>query len=112
MLPEVGVSWYLVVILPEEMCRMAFARSLSEANGFRFLSWWRPAALAATLAAATGFAGCNTLSSGESAASAAAESNAPLGTGGYKVGLVLPMSATGNAGAVAQAMRNASEMAL
>lgn len=94
---------------------MAFARSLSEARAFRFFSWWRPAALAATLAAAMGFAGCsNTLSSGGlSAASVATpDASSTLGTGGYKVGLVLPMSATGNAGAAAQAMRNASEMAL
>ena len=94
---------------------MAFARSLSEARAFGFFSWWRPAALAATLAAAIGFAGCsNTLSSGglSSASVGMPDASSTLGTGSYKVGLVLPMSATGNAGAAAQAMRNASEMAL
>ncbi|MDO9057741.1 MAG: penicillin-binding protein activator, partial [Bradyrhizobium sp.] len=35
-----------------------------------------------------------------------------VGTGGVKVGLVLPLSASGNAGVAAQSMRNAAEMAL
>jgi branched-chain amino acid transport system substrate-binding protein len=35
-----------------------------------------------------------------------------LGTGAVKVGLILPLSATGNAGTAGQAMRNAAEMAL
>ena len=34
------------------------------------------------------------------------------GTGGVKVGLILPLSAAGNAGLAAQSMRNAAEMAL
>ena len=34
------------------------------------------------------------------------------GTGGVKVGLILPLSASGNAGLAAQSMRNAAEMAL
>jgi hypothetical protein len=34
------------------------------------------------------------------------------GTGQVKVGLILPLSATGNAGVAAQSMKNASEMAL
>jgi branched-chain amino acid transport system substrate-binding protein len=38
---------------------------------------------------------------------------APLGNpGGVRVGLILPLSATGNAGAAAQSMRNAAELAL
>ena len=37
---------------------------------------------------------------------------AAIGTGQVKVGLILPMSASGNAGAVAQSMKNAAEMAL
>ena len=37
---------------------------------------------------------------------------AAIGTGKVKVGLVLPLSATGNAGVAAQSMRNAAEMAL
>jgi branched-chain amino acid transport system substrate-binding protein len=101
---------------------MAFARSLLEADAFRpFLwsrrSWSRPWALVATLAAAMSIAGCsNTINTSDlSAAAAVAPAAAPdaaLGTGGYKVALVLPLSATGNAGAVALAMRNAAEMAL
>ena len=35
-----------------------------------------------------------------------------IGAGAVKVGLILPMSAGGNAGTVAQSMRNAAEMAL
>jgi ABC-type branched-subunit amino acid transport system substrate-binding protein len=34
------------------------------------------------------------------------------GTGGVKVGLILPLSASGNAGLAAQSMRNAADMAL
>src|SRR5262252_8427470 len=41
-----------------------------------------------------------------------AEQPAVAGTGGVKVGLVLPLSAAGNAGLAAQSMRNAAEMAL
>lgn len=41
-----------------------------------------------------------------------AEQPAALGSGQVKVGLVLPLSATGNAGVAAQSMRNAAEMAL
>src|SRR6476469_1671336 len=35
-----------------------------------------------------------------------------VGNGGVKVGLILPLSATGNAGVAAQSMKNAAEMAL
>jgi ABC-type branched-subunit amino acid transport system substrate-binding protein len=35
-----------------------------------------------------------------------------VGTGGVKVGLVLPLSASGNAGVAAQSMRNSAELAL
>lgn len=37
---------------------------------------------------------------------------AAIGTGQIRVGLILPLSATGNAGLAAQSMRNAAEMAL
>jgi branched-chain amino acid transport system substrate-binding protein len=36
----------------------------------------------------------------------------PLGTGKVRVGLILPLSASGNAGLAAQSMKNAAEMAL
>jgi ABC-type branched-subunit amino acid transport system substrate-binding protein len=42
----------------------------------------------------------------------ASEPNPTRGTGDFKVGLVLPLSASGNAGAAGVAMRNAAEMAL
>jgi ABC-type branched-subunit amino acid transport system substrate-binding protein len=71
----------------------------------------------ATLAAAMVFAGCsNTLNTSDlSVAAAAAPAVAPdaaLGTGSYKVALVLPLSAAGNAGGAALTMRNAAEMAV
>ena len=37
---------------------------------------------------------------------------AAVGTGQVKVGLILPLSAAGNAGVAAQSMKNAAEMAL
>jgi branched-chain amino acid transport system substrate-binding protein len=46
------------------------------------------------------------------AATAPAAPAATIGTGQVKVGLILPMSAGGNAGLAGQAMRNAAEMAL
>jgi ABC-type branched-subunit amino acid transport system substrate-binding protein len=44
--------------------------------------------------------------------SAQAPPGATIGTGEVKVGLILPLSAGGNAGVAGQAMRNAAEMAL
>jgi len=95
---------------------MAFAR-LSEAQALRPFSWWRQIAVAMTLAAAMAVAGCtNTLNVGDLSAATAAAPNPSaspsVGTGDFKVGLVLPLSASGNAGAVAQTMRNAAELAL
>jgi ABC-type branched-subunit amino acid transport system substrate-binding protein len=43
---------------------------------------------------------------------APAQAAAAIGTGKVKVGVVLPMSAGGNAGVAAQAMKNAAELAL
>ncbi len=99
---------------------MAFQRGLSEASAVRAHSWWRPIAIAAALVTALGFAGCSgTLNSVDLSRSNAAapgvtasESTPNRGTGDFKVGLILPLSANGNAGAAGQAMRNAAEMAL
>jgi ABC-type branched-subunit amino acid transport system substrate-binding protein len=111
---------------------MAFAPRLSQAEIFRplskgqlsswrllnRLSWRRSAAVAATLAAALGVAACgptlnnSTDLSPTAVAPAAPDANPTPGAGDYKVALVLPFSATGNGGAVAQGMRNAAEMAL
>lgn len=41
-----------------------------------------------------------------------AQQSQAIGTGGTKVGLILPLSASGNAGVAAQSMKNAAEMAL
>jgi ABC-type branched-subunit amino acid transport system substrate-binding protein len=97
---------------------MAFVRSLPGA--FRPLSWWRPAALVAVLWGAVGLSACSvTLNAGDppaatpaAPAAVAQEAKPAPDAGGFKVGLVLPLSATGNAGSVALAMRNAAEMAL
>ena len=43
---------------------------------------------------------------------APAQSNAAIGEGNVKVALILPLSASGNAGVTAQSMRNAAELAL
>jgi branched-chain amino acid transport system substrate-binding protein len=99
---------------------MTFARSLSEVHVIQGPPWRRLIATAAPLVAAMWLAGCSTtlnsgdLSPGSTASSAAVapESVSNLGTGDFKVGLILPLSASGNAGAAGQAMRNGAEMAL
>jgi len=102
--------------LPSPACGGGLGRG-RERVGSR---WWRPAAIAAALVAATCLAGCGgTLNSGDlsrgnaAAPAAMASESAPnRGAGDFKVGLILPLSANGNAGAAGQAMRNAAEMAL
>ena len=102
---------------------MAFARSLWEEVGVLPLSFRRrpgPLSAAAALAAALGCAGCSNVSNllGSRDLSTTAASAAPSQTGSapaagdYRVGLVLPFSASGNAGSVAAAMRKSAEMAL
>jgi ABC-type branched-subunit amino acid transport system substrate-binding protein len=89
-------------------------------------SWRATFISAASLGAATWLAACSgTLNTGDlfpkttappptavAQAAAPTQSAASLGSGGVKVGLILPLSATGNAGTAGQAMRNAAEMAL
>jgi branched-chain amino acid transport system substrate-binding protein len=79
--------------------------------------WGRAAALAlAALLAGCGGGASNLFGSGSPAVDAPAAAPAsvakPLGTGAVKVGLILPLSAGGNAGIAGQSMRNAAEMAL
>src|ERR1700759_5513732 len=54
----------------------------------------------------------NPFSSSPSAPAGPAQQPLTAGTGQVKVGLILPLSATGNAGVAAQSMKNAAEMAL
>jgi branched-chain amino acid transport system substrate-binding protein len=80
-------------------------------------AWKAPAArrsCLAALAAALALAGCSGLSVGDLGASKSppAEPAGSIGEGQVKVGLILPLSATGNAAVAAQSMRNASELAL
>jgi len=82
---------------------------------------WRAAAATAIFGMAICLAGCGgTLNSSDlspnnalpATASAPAQPPPSMGAGSVKVGLILPLSASGNAGAAGQAMRNAAEMAL
>jgi branched-chain amino acid transport system substrate-binding protein len=82
-----------------------------------FAPWGRAAALAlAACLAGCGGGASNLFGSGspavETPATAPPSVAAPLGSGGVKVGLILPLSAGGNAGIAGQSMRNAAEMAL
>jgi branched-chain amino acid transport system substrate-binding protein len=97
---------------------MAFEGILSEARSIRVLLSQQMVVIAARLFAVMWLAGCsNALNSPDlslnNAASSAPTAPAPtLGAGDVKVGLILPLSASGNAGMAGQAMRNAAEMAL
>jgi branched-chain amino acid transport system substrate-binding protein len=119
------ISLIVLVAAWGEIRRMAFACSLLEASAFFWCrrSRWQPAAVVASFVAAMGLAGCSSsaLNSRDLSATLGSPPAAPAtpdatspapGAGDYKVGLVLPFSATGNAGSVALAMRNAAEMAL
>ncbi len=71
--------------------------------------------LAGAVALATLLAGCAGLPGMDMPASSSAPPPPPanaVGTGQIKVGLILPLSAAGNAGLAAQSMRNAAELAL
>jgi branched-chain amino acid transport system substrate-binding protein len=73
------------------------------------------AASAMLLAACSGFPGGDLFSFGGSGTNAPpppAQPSQTVGTGGTKVALILPLSATGNAGLAATSMKNAAEMAL
>jgi branched-chain amino acid transport system substrate-binding protein len=82
------------------------------------LAAWSRRAIA--IAAAAWLVGCSTgafnsndlLPAGQPGAPPAVDPAPSFGNGGTKVGLILPLSAGGNAGAAGQAMRNAAEMAL
>jgi ABC-type branched-subunit amino acid transport system substrate-binding protein len=90
---------------------------------YRVLQAWKaPAArrsCLATLAAALALGGCSGgLSVGDlwpsssSPSTPAQQPTSSIGQGQVKVGLVLPLSGTGNAAVAAQSMRNAAELAL
>ena len=67
------------------------------------------AGVAALVSACSGFPGTDLFNS---APPPAAQPSTAIGTGQIKVGLVLPLSASGNAGLAAQSMKNAADMAL
>ncbi len=82
-------------------------------------AWTAPAARASwlgVLASAVLLAGCSgNFSMGDllpGSKSAPSQQSTSIGSGQVKVGLILPLSGTGNAAVAAQAMRNAAEMAL
>jgi len=68
-------------------------------------------ALLTGCAGVPGLSGVSEVFSGSPSA-AAPQQGAEIGTGAVKVALILPLSAGGNAGTVAQSMKNAAEMAL
>lgn len=71
------------------------------------------AAVGAALGACAGnFSPSDMFSSSPPPQAAAPLLPAAIGTGGVKVGLILPLTASGNAGLAAQSMKNAGEMAL
>jgi branched-chain amino acid transport system substrate-binding protein len=71
-----------------------------------------PAAAGLLLAACTGSLSPSEVFSSVSTPTAQPQAAEPIGAGRVKVGLILPLSAPGNAGVAAQSMRNAAEMAL
>jgi branched-chain amino acid transport system substrate-binding protein len=85
--------------------------------------WHRPVWVAVLLVAISTFlTACAGIGSGPTAEFAGGQAPATnsegsqaagsIGTGQVKIGLILPLSATGNAGLAAQSMRNSAEMAL
>ncbi len=70
---------------------------------------WLAAMLAGSLGACSGG---SFLKDSTPAAQAPQQQSAAIGTGQVKVALILPLSASGNAGLAAQSMRNAAEQAL
>jgi branched-chain amino acid transport system substrate-binding protein len=81
----------------------------------------RKFAISAVSFAAAGLAGCASNNLGGGSGAVLSETPVPvgpaqpagaIGTGQYKVALILPLSAGGNAGLAAQSMKNAAEMAL
>jgi branched-chain amino acid transport system substrate-binding protein len=100
------------------MCPIAQPTLSARPSWRSWRSWcgWRAAsagALAALLAACSGLSGTEDFrSSPPPAAPAAAAETAAIGSGQIKVGLLLPLSAPGNAGLAGQSMRNAAELAL
>jgi branched-chain amino acid transport system substrate-binding protein len=75
---------------------------------------WFVLAATAMLAGCTGAGGPDPFSNAQPTASTQAAGSAAntIGTGPVKVALVLPLTASGNAGTVAQSMRNAAELAM
>src|SRR2546430_10126938 len=69
--------------------------------------WW------AALASIVVLAGCSgNLPNLDSSPGAPSQATSHIGEGKVKAGLILPLSASGNAAVAAQSMRNAAEMAL
>ncbi len=77
------------------------------------LRWLRRIGIVTAAAWLAGCAGIlNTSGDSSSSTPAVAPTDAPTVAGGVKVGLILPLTATGNAGAAGQAMRNSADLAL
>lgn len=81
---------------------------MRRARTFRFAAVIAAAGLAAACANTFDRLG----GGGPASAPTEAPPNASIGTGAVRVGLILPLSAAGNAGVAAQSMKNAAEMAI
>src|SRR5215213_10249016 len=95
-----GRAALLSCVRPKQHTRRAF--------GARIAIW---AGLSLLAAACSGMPGADYFSFGSPPPPPPAQPSA-VGAGQVKVALLLPLSAQGNGAAVAQAMRNAAEMAL
>ncbi len=88
------------------MCAAMQAWKFPAARG----PWFGALAAAAMLAGCSGFSVGNLLPG--SAPERPVQTGSSIGEGQVKVGLILPMSGSGNAAVAAQAMRNAAELAI
>ena len=124
MWPRIPGSEEFVAVAPKLLTRLVFATSMHWEGRAALPPWHESiarralgariavvAALGLLAAACSGMPGADVFNLGSPPPPPAAQPTA-VGAGQVKVALILPLSAQGNGAAVAQAMRNAAEMAL
>jgi branched-chain amino acid transport system substrate-binding protein len=104
------VSALASVVETPLMCRVPQTRHRAPTR--RTVVWLAVLASAALLGGCGGGISLGDMFSSSSAPSGPAQPSTNIGTGQVKVGLILPLSASGNAAVAAQSMRNAAELAL
>jgi branched-chain amino acid transport system substrate-binding protein len=92
------------------MCRVLQTRLRAPTR--RVAAWLAVLASVVVLGGCTGGVSLGDMFSSSSASSGPTQPSTNIGTGQVKVGLILPLSASGNAAVAAQSMRNAAELAL